>query len=973
MFKFTLFLLAIIMAATSFAQTFEVKTQNDKNGYEYRTVDGDPFGVREYQLKNGLKVYLSENKEKPVISTMIAVKAGSTYDPKETTGLAHYLEHLMFKGTSKIATVNWEEEKKLLDEISDLFEKHKATKNEDEKKKIYAEIDRLSTEASKYAAPSEYDKMISSIGATRTNAFTSNERTVYVNTIPSNQMDKWMTVEGERFNELVLRLFHTELETVYEEFNSGQSSDYRQAYYKFNSILYPNHPYGQQTTIGKAEHLKNPSMVNIHKYWEKYYVANNMAVIMSGDLDFDETIQKIDKYFGQLRTDEKLSHPTFAKEKPITKPISADIYGPEAEFLQLGFRIEGANDKNNIIAELIAMILYNGQAGLIDLDLIKPQKVLRAYAYSSYKKDYGEFNLKGNALEGQKLEEVKELLLSELDKIKKGEFDEWLPKAIINNEKLSRLRKIEYNYYIYDMLDAFVMDIPWKDEVSRLDKMEKITKQQIMDYANKTFKDNYVVVYKRKGENKTIVKVEKPRITPIEIDRTKESEFLKMFKEMPDNRLKPEFVDFKKIIKTEKLNNIEFNYIQNKNNELSSAYFVVDMGDFNIKELSIAMNYFEYVGTEKMTAEELAKEYYKLGVYTGVRAGEERTYVFVSGLDKNFNKALNILLNSIRTAKADKSSFKKYIETVKKERANSKLSSWYIGFNAKSYAKYGKNNTQRYALTNDELDELDAEKMVELINNILDYQHYILYYGPKNFEESFSMIKEIYSPNEKLNEIPKAAEFEELESGGKVYFTNYDKVQSSITLMSKDRIFSPEIIAYSSMFNEFYGAGLSSIVFQEIRESKGLVYSAYAYLTTPSEKNKSHYLTASLSTQPDKMKDALKAMFDILNEMPDAKMQFEESRKAALIQLESRRLTKADPFWVYKGYQKLGIDYDITKMIYKEIQKMTYEDFQAFFNENIANKKFDIVVVGKEEDIDFEVLKEYGEIIKLSLDDLFVY
>ena len=973
MLRFTLLLLAIYMAATSFGQSFEVKTQKDKNGYEYKTVDGDPYGVREYQLKNGFKVYLSENKDKPEISTMIAVKAGSTYDPKATTGLAHYLEHLMFKGTSKIGTVNWEEEQKLLAEISDLFEKHKATNDPEEKKKIYDEIDKLSTEAANFAAPSEYDKMVSLIGAKGTNAFTSNEQTVYVNTIPSNQVDKWMTIESERFSELVLRLFHTELETVYEEFNSGQSSDYRQAYYKFNELMYPEHPYGQQTTIGKAEHLKNPSMVNIHKYWEKYYVANNMAIIMSGDLNYDETIQKIDKYFGSLRKDDKLSHPTFAKEKPIEKPRTAEVFGPEAEFIELGFRIGGADDKDNIIAELIAMILYNGQAGLIDIDLLKQQKVLEAYAYTDFKKDYGEFVLTGNALEGQKLEEVKDLLLEELEKIKKGEFENWLPEAIINDEKLNRLQKIEYNYYIYDMLNAFVLDIPWSDEVSRLDKMEKVTKQQIMDYANKTFNNNYVAVYKRKGENKNIVKVDKPKITPLEMDRTKESEFLKKFKDMPETRLKPEFVNYKELIKTENIGNVEFNYIKNKSNELSSLYFVLDMGNFNNKELSTAMNYFEYVGTKNMSADDLAKEYYKLGVYTGVRAGEDRTYVYVSGLKKNFTKAFKIFIDNVKNAQADKESFVKYIESLKKKRANNKLSKWYIGYNAKSYAKYGKNNTQRYILSNKELDALNTEKMVGLINHILDYKHYILYYGPEIYKNAKSLVENTYTLADKFKEIPKEAEFKELDNGGKVYFTNYDMVQSSITLISKDQKFNPEIMPYITMFNEFYGAGMASIVFQELRESKGLVYSAYAYLDMPSKKDNSHYLMASLNTQPDKMNDALKAMFGILNKMPDAKEQFEESRKAALIKIESKRLTKASPFWTYKSYQKLGIDYNIDEMIYKKIKIMSYDDFQKFFDKNIANKKYDIVVVGKKEDINFDVLKNYGEIIELSLDDLFAY
>jgi len=974
MYKLQLFIITILLSNFSFAQTkYEVKTTKDKNGFEYKTVSGDPFGVREYTLDNGLKVFLSENKEKPEISTMIAVKAGSTYDPKETTGLAHYLEHLMFKGTDEIGTVNWEKEKVLLAQISDEFEKHKATSDEAEKKKIYAVIDSLSQEAAKFAAPSEYDKMISSIGAKGTNAFTSNEQTVYINTIPSNQVDKWMTVESERFSQLVLRIFHTELETVYEEFNTSQSSDGSQAYYKFNELLFPTHPYGTQTTLGKAEHLKNPSMVNIHNYWNKYYVANNMAIIMTGDLDPDEMIVKVNKYFGGLRKDEKLSHPTFPKEKPITKPVKAEVFGPEAESIKIGFRIEGANNDNNIIAELIGMILYNGQAGLIDIDLVKTQKVLRAYAYSGYNKDYGSFVLAGNPQEGQSLEEVEKLLLAELDKIKKGEFEDWLIEAIINSEKLNELRQIEYNYYIYSILNTFILDVPWKDRISRFDNMEKITKQQIIDYANNTFKDNYVVVYKRKGENKTTVKVDKPKITPIDIDRTKESEFLKNFNKMPETRLKPEFINYKEKIKIAKIGNAEFDYIKNPNNELTTVEYILDMGRYNNKELEIAFNYFEYVGTEKYTSEELAKEYYKLGVYTGVFASGERSYVYLSGLDKNFDKALKLFVENITLAKADKESFKKYLETLKKERADEKLSKWAVNSYAKDYVRYGVDNPSRYNLTNKELDELDVDKMVKLINEMFNYKHYVLYYGPKEFNDAKTLIESVKPKITETKELAKKKEFKELDQKGKVYFVDYDMVQNNITLIAKDTKFNEDMFPYIRLFNEFYGSGLSSIVFQEIRESKGLVYSAYSYVSSPSEKDKSYYLYASMTTQPDKAGDALKAMTDILNDMPDAKNQFEESRKAAMIKIESKRMTKTSPFWAYLSNKKLGIDYNIDEVVYKKLQTLTYEDFKAFFEKHIANKKFDIVVVGKKDNVDFEMLKKYGEVIELKADDIFNY
>jgi len=950
---------------------FATSTITDKNGFKYKTVDGDPFNVREYQLANGLKVFLSENKEKPEISTMIAVRAGSTYDPKETTGLAHYLEHLVFKGTDKYGTTNWEEEKKLLEQISQKFEEHKMTDDEDEKKKIYTEIDNLSQEASKYAIFQEYKKMVSSIGAKGTNAFTSTEQTVYVNTIPSNQIDKWLTLESERFSSLVLRLFHTELETVYEEFNAGQSSDMRQLLYKFQNLLFPTHPYGTQTTLGKPEHLKNPSMVNIHNYWKKYYVANNMAIIMTGDLDFDDTIVKIDKHFGKLRRDDNLSHPTFPKEKEITTPVKEEVFGPEAESVMIGFRTEGVNNDENIIAELIGMILYNGQAGLIDIELVKKQKVLSAYSYNSISKDYGSFVLYGTPLEGQTLEEVEELLLSQIERIKNGDFEDWLQDAIINAEKLSQLRKIEYNHYIYSILRSFIQGEEWADNTSRLDKMENITRQQIIDYANKTFKDNYVVVYKRKGESKKSVTVDKPEITSIENDRTKESEYYREFIDLPETHLKPEFVNYKDMIKTKSFNGAEFNYIKNKNNELTTLNIIVEVGSYNIQELKIAFNYFEYAGTENYSAEDLAKEYYKLGVYTGVSASSDRSYIYLSGLDKNFPKALNLFIENLKTAKFDENSFKNYIDQMKKGRMNSKLSKRTIGSSLSTYAKYGKDNPARYNLTNEELDKIDSKKIMSLINEILDYKHKILYYGPKEFDSAYDLLSAAYTPSTTLKDFPAKKEFEELENSSKIYFTNYDMVQSKISLFAKGEKFNEENYAFSRMFNEFYGIGLSSILLQELRESKGLVYSAYSYLSIPSERKKSHYLWGSMQTQPDKMIEAMTAMTDILNKIPEARKQFEDTRRAILRKIESKRVTKSSPFWNYLSNQKLGIDYNIDEVVYNKIKTMTYEEFEAFFNEHIANKKFDMTIMGKKEDIDFEKLKQFGEIIEVPLDDLF--
>lgn len=185
--------------------------------YHYITVPNDPLKARIYTLDNGLKVYMTVNKEQPRIQTYIAVRVGGKNDPAETTGLAHYFEHLMFKGTPKFGTQNYEAEKPLLDQIEQQFEVYRKTTDSIARKAIYHKIDSLSYEASKYAIPNEYDKLMAAIGAKGTNAYTSFDVTCYTEDIPSNEMDNWAKIQAERFQNCVIRGFHTELETVYEE------------------------------------------------------------------------------------------------------------------------------------------------------------------------------------------------------------------------------------------------------------------------------------------------------------------------------------------------------------------------------------------------------------------------------------------------------------------------------------------------------------------------------------------------------------------------------------------------------------------------------------------------------------------------------------------------------------------------------------------------------------------------------------
>ena len=246
--------------------------------YKYVTVSGDMMQTRIYTLDNGLRVYLSVNPEKPRIQTYIAVRTGSKNDPAETTGLAHYLEHLMFKGTKQFGTNNPTAEAPLLDQIEQRYEAYRKLTDPAARKQAYHEIDSVSQVAAQYFIPNEYDKLMAAIGAEGTNAYTSNDVTCYTEDIPSNEIDNWAKIQADRFQNMVIRGFHTELEAVYEEYNIGLTSDSRKLFAALCKMLWPNHPYGTRTTIGTQEHLKNPSITNIKNYFNKWYRPNNVAI-----------------------------------------------------------------------------------------------------------------------------------------------------------------------------------------------------------------------------------------------------------------------------------------------------------------------------------------------------------------------------------------------------------------------------------------------------------------------------------------------------------------------------------------------------------------------------------------------------------------------------------------------------------------------------------------------------------------------
>lgn len=967
--------IAVALASGAALISCSSEKESKESRYTYETVEGDPLGAKIFTLDNGLKVYISENPEEPRVVTQIAVRTGSKQDPADATGLAHYLEHMLFKGSSSMGTKNWEEEKVVLQEISDLYEVNRNTEDDMERKRIYARIDSLSGIAAEFAISNEYDKMISSLGARGTNAYTSNEQTVYINDIPANELDKWAALEAERFSELVLRLFHTELEVVYEEFNRGQDSDFRLAYYAMMENLFPSHQYGTQTTIGTSEHLKAPSMEKIHEYFRKHYIPNNMAIILSGDVDPDEAVDVIKKHFGNWVAGEV---PNFdaPEEEPINEPIVKDVTGVDAEFVVVGYRMPGINSDEALKLKVMDGILSNGQAGLIDLNLVQKQKVLSAYSSPNLMHDYSMFMLNGNPRGDQTPEEVADLMREQIERVKAGDFPDWMVEAVINDMKLNDLRRSESNWArAGEMVDAFVYHRNWEDVVSEFEIMETYTKDDIVAFANEWFGDNYVQINKRTGENMA-VKVEKPQITPVNIDRESKSEFYASWDSLESGRLKPQFIDYNEVIQTKNLKSgVEFNRIKNENNELFSLYYVLDMGTDNDLETGLAVSYLPYLGTNEHTAEELAQEMFKLGVSFDVFSSRDRIYVTLRGLNSSLERGLELFENILANVEPDEKALSDMIDGIMKKRKDAiKNKNQILNRAMVSYAQYGSDNPVKHMMSEDELRSLTAESLVEKIKNITSYKHHVFYYGPHEAADAMAVLDKYHKVPEELMEYPAPKIFEEIAiDEDKVYFTDFDMVQSEIMLVSKGPEFQKGLLAPANLYNQYFGSGLSSIVFQEIRESKALAYSAYSVFTTPDRADKAHYVRAYIGAQVDKLPEATDAMLELMSDMPRSDIQFESARDAALKQIEANRITRESIFWSYLTAKRRGLDYDIRKENYEVLQKMTFEDLKAFFEQNIKGSSYTYLVIGNEELMKLDQLEKLGPVEVLSLEELFGY
>lgn len=965
-----------VVISSSFGQQ-KINTYGDYKSEHWvmRKYENDPLNTRHYTFENGLTLITSENPRSPRVYTMIAIKTGSKNDPADHTGLAHYLEHLLFKGTEKYGTSDYQTEKLYLEQIDSLYEVYNHQTTDSLRKIIYHYIDSISYIASKYAIANEYDKMCQAIGARGTNAFTSNEMTVYINDVPSNSIEKWIKLEGERFHNPVFRLFHTELEAVYEEKNISIDRDMSQVWEQMNAEMFKKHNYGLQTTIGTIEHLKNPSIKAIREYYNTYYVPNNMSVIVSGDINSDSVAQWVYENFSHLKPKDVPKY-SFDFEAPRNVERKIDIYGPNQEMIMVGYRIDGMASKQVQVAKMIELILNNAKAGLMDLNLVKAQKVQGAAAFISEMKDYSQFMLYGTPKSEQTLDSVKTLLLNQIEKLKNGEFDESLIKAIVLNKEIEQIEEWKKNSNRCSfIMESFVNEIPYHKAVNSFIEIGEVTKEDIIRVSNEIFGNDRIAVYKHKGETPEREKVVKPTINPVELNREKSSDFINNWVSIPVEKISPVYFDPNSVTQ-DKFKGTRFLYVKNEDNRLFNLQFQIAYGSLHDNKLSLLSDLMQLLGTNEMTNAEISNKLYALGCDFRFGVGEERSTLSISGPKENFKAATEIITQWFNNPKWNQEVLEAVKQAELMSRQNYLTNPQYLGYALSEWALYGKNNHLTRGLTNSKLKSVDLDDLKALHENLMKAKTFITYFGPDSIENIQTFMKGLnWTSRKKEYKLKHPLVLEpKTYKNPKVFFVNFPMVQANVYWLSSEKqSYDLTFNATVKSFNQYFGGDMSSVVFQTIRESKALAYSTNAYYSTPSIPQEKFYtFKAFVGTQSDKFHEAISGMDSLFQSIPDEPKIFEMSKQSLLTSIESNRSIPENAISTFLTYERFAIlDQKPVKVQYDVIKQTSMYDILEFHKKFIKSTQKSMAVVGSLERISKEDLERYGDLEILKPEELF--
>ncbi|MDD5628272.1 MAG: insulinase family protein [Elusimicrobia bacterium] len=960
------FLSAVVMAVAvcAQAQTWMPKVPEPLDA----PLPADPMAVTIHRLPNGLTVYLSPYRQEPRVTAWIATRAGSRQDPADSTGMAHYLEHMLFKGSGALGTRDFAHEKPALDRISELYEKLFKTTDPAARKAIYKEIDGYNVQVSTYAIPNELAQAYRRLGFRGFNAFTSNERTVFICNFPSNRAEAWARLEADRFARPVFRLFQTEIETVYEENNRSSDNPERILNEALDKQFWKEHPYGR-TVLGSIEHLKNPSLAKMYAYYDKNYIPNNMAIALSGDFDREEMLKLITKHFGAWKP-KALPQ---AAAYPVVKPKGlerVEVKYESEEKVVVAWQTVPREHPDADALTVMDMLMSNSRTGIIDLDLVQAQKVKSASSYPEFLNEGGAWSMYAVPRKGQKLEEAEALLMGAVAKLKSGTFDQSDIDAVITNFEVGEKYKLENNdSRVGFMAESFLRYEPWPKTVAWLERLRRVSKADVLRAAEKYLGEDRVAAYRRQGKP-TLPSMAKPEFTKLDIKPERQSRFFDEIVNLPAVPVEPRWVVKDRDYSLTELPAGRLYAAANPVNDLFSLTWRFDLGRRHERTLCSALQLLDLSGAGALSAEEFKKKLYALGTSLRTGCGEQESSLSLSGLEKNLWPSLQLMWEHFDSPRTASDTLKNMVEVAIGAHQDNKKNPGYIHHALSELAERGPESTVLLELSDAELRALKEDALQALARRLLDYKRRVSYVGSRPAGEIARLIDQ---GRRSYRQPPAYRQLRYLKPArNTVLFTHRDMLQSQIGMFAADEVYDPRHAVDYQFLASYLGGGMSSVIFQEVREARALAYAASGGYWGASRKGDENQVWGYLGTQADKTKEATELLRGLLLSPPLSGQRFAETAKG----IEEGYRTNPIQFRSVPGaviaWEELGFSQDPRPERFARALAYKLDDL-ALFAKRFAGRPMTVSILGNRERLGIDGVKKLGEFEEKTLEQIFPY
>lgn len=945
--------------------------------YQSQAEDLNALKVKEYRLENGLTVWLNEDHSQPKVFGAVVVKAGAKDCPD--TGIAHYFEHMMFKGTDRIGTLDYESEKVLLDSIAMKYDELAMTEDTAARARLQKEINELSIRSSEYVIPNEFNRLINRFGGSGLNAATSYDATIYFNTFSPQYMVQWAEINSERLINPVFRLFQSELETVYEEKNmygdfiGGQVMDTLMARY------FGPHPYAYPI-IGSTKNLKNPRLTEMHKFFEDYYVASNMALILSGDFDAQQVMPILEKAFSRIRSgnapkQEKVMLPPFNGRE--TMKVKFPI--PFIKAMGLGFRGVSANHEDQVALNIAVNLLNNANGtGYLD-KLMVEHKLMGALAINESMNEAGILAVAiMPKLLIQSYSSAEKMVWDEINRVKNGDFSD----EMFNSLKLEQKRQYASSLENIDsratiMMNLFSQGKSWNDYLNEVARIESITKEDVVRVAQKYFSNNYLCVTKSTGKYPKD-NLPKPAFSPV-VPRNADasSSYAKQLEKIPEQQVAPRIIDFEKDVKTSKLTPLVTLYTTpNPLNDIFTLNISYGIGALEQPELMQLTNYLQLLGTESLSFEQFRSRLQSIGSTLAFDVTPDAFVMKVTGFDNHIDETMELVGDFIRHAKADDKKLRQIVDDAKVSEKAFFKSGDNVASALLEQVKYGDQSRYLRKLSLSQIKKLKGKDMLAIYDKVRSVQCDLHYCGTLPVEKVIGTIRQ-HLPLERTTIASNSPYYRELKQYDRpsVFFIDMPDMAQSIVYgyVKGDPVDDKASRHASRLFSVYFGGDMSSLMFQEIREFRSFAYRTSGRYQLPNHAHKgtAGSFTAMLSTQSDKTLDALGVLDSLIREMP-LKPERVEAVKQTLV---NRINNDYPPFRNLSekvaSARMEGFDRDPAEEFLRDIATMDMQDISRFYREQISGRPVVYVIAGNRKHIDMKKLAEYGTIIKVKKKDIY--